>query len=83
MNRKKDYFHHNHGIVQKKIFYRGVLGVFGLPRWCSGTEITCQAKRRRRGRVDPWLGKIPWSQKWQPTLVFLPGESHGQRSLAG
>ena len=32
---------------------------------------------------DPWIGKIPWRKAWQPTLVFLPGESHGQRSLAG
>ena len=32
---------------------------------------------------DPWLGKIPWRRKWQPTPVFLPGESHGQRSLVG
>ena len=32
---------------------------------------------------DPWVGKIPWKGKWQPTPVFLPGESHGQRSLAG
>ena len=31
----------------------------------------------------PWLGKIPWRRKWQPTPVFLPGESHGQRSVAG
>ena len=29
------------------------------------------------------VGKIPWSRKWQPTPVFLPGEFHGQRSLAG
>ena len=32
---------------------------------------------------DPWVGKIPWRRKWQPTPVFLPGESHGQRSLVG
>ena len=31
----------------------------------------------------PWIGNMPWSQKWQPTPVFLPGKSHGQRSLAG
>ena len=31
----------------------------------------------------PWVGKLPWRRKWQPTPVFLPGESHGQRSLAG
>ena len=29
--------------------------------------------------LDPWVGKIPWRRKWQPTPVFLPGESHGQR----
>ena len=32
---------------------------------------------------DPWVGKIPWRRTWQPTPVFLPGETHGQRSLAG
>ena len=32
---------------------------------------------------NPWVRKIPWRRAWQPTLVFLPGESHGQRSLAG
>ena len=32
---------------------------------------------------DPWVGKIPWSRKWQPTPVFLPGKFHGQRSLVG
>ena len=32
---------------------------------------------------DPWMGKIPWRRKWQPTPVFLPGESHGQRNLVG
>ena len=32
---------------------------------------------------DPWVGKNPWRRKWQPTLVFLPAESHGQRSMVG
>ena len=32
---------------------------------------------------ETWVGKIPWRRKWQPTPVFLPGESHGQRSLVG
>ena len=36
----------------------------------------------RRLRFDPWVGKIFWRRKWQPTPVFLPGEFHGQRSLA-
>ena len=54
-----------------------------LPRWQSGEEFTCQFKRHRRHGLCLWVGKIPWSRKWQPTLVFLPGESHGQRNLVG
>ena len=34
-------------------------------------------------RFDPCVEKVPWKRKWQPTLVFLPAKSHGQRSLAG
>ena len=37
----------------------------------------------RRPGFDSWVGKIPWRRKWQPTPVFLPRESHGQRSLTG
>ena len=33
--------------------------------------------------LSPWVGKIPWRRAWQPTPVFVPGESHGQRSLGG
>ena len=40
------------------------------------------AKCKRVG-FDPWVRKIPWRRKWQPTPVFLPGKSHGQRSLVG
>ena len=43
-------------------------------------ESTCQC--RRRG-FNPWVRKIPWRREWQPTSVFLPGESHGERSLTG
>ena len=55
----------------------------GLPSWCSGKESTYQYRRHKRRGFDPWVGKIPWREEWQPTPVFLPGESHGQRSLAG
>ena len=41
---------------------------------------SCQCNRCR---FDPWVGKIPWRKKWQPTPEFLSGESHGLRSLAG
>ena len=49
-------------------------------RLMSGKESTCQC---RRCRFDPWVGKIPWRRKWQPTPVFSPGKAHGQRRLAG
>ena len=54
--------------------------ISGLPRWLSGKESSCQC---RRHRFDPWVGKISWRRKWQPTLVSLPGKFHGQRSLVG
>ena len=37
----------------------------------------------RRHRFNPWVRKTPWRRKWQPTPLFLPEKSHGQRSLAG
>ena len=37
----------------------------------------------RRPGFDPWVEKIPWGRKWQPTPIFLPGESHGWKRLAG
>ena len=52
----------------------------GLPWRLSGKKSTCQFKRYR---FDPWVGKIPWRRKWQPTPVLLPGKSRRQRSLAG
>ena len=54
-----------------------------LPRWLSGKESHYQCGRCRRCGFDPWVGKIPWRGAWQPTPVFLPGESNGKRSLAG
>ena len=44
-------------------------------------ESDCQCRIRRRLGFDPWVGKIPRRKKWQPTPVFLPGKSHGQRGL--
>ena len=55
--------------------------IYSLPRWLSGKASTCQCWRHRRHGFDPWVGKILWRRKWQPTPVFLPGESHGWRSL--
>ena len=52
-----------------------------LTRWRSGKESTCQWRRCRRHGFSPWVGKIPRRRKQQPAAIFLPGESHGQRSL--
>ena len=54
-----------------------------LPRWHSGKESTCQRRRCKKRRFDPWVGKMAWSVKWQPASVFLPGKFHGQRSREG
>ena len=56
---------------------------FGVPRWLSGKASAHQCRKCRRCRFDPWIRKIPWRSKWQPTPVFLPGESDGYRSLVG
>ena len=47
----------------------------------SGKEPACQWRRCKRHRFNRWVQKSPWRRAWQPTPVFLPGESHGQRSL--
>ena len=49
----------------------------------SGKEPACQCRRHKRCGFDPWIGKIPCRRAWQLIPLFLPGESHGQRSLAG
>ena len=54
----------------------------GLPGGTSGTELPCQCMGLKRPGLDPWVRKISWRRKWQPTPVFLPGESYGLRSLA-
>ena len=60
--------------------------------WCDqmgflggtiGKEPTGQCRRLKRHGFDPWVRKIPWRGKWQPTPVFLPGKYYGQRSLVG
>ena len=48
----------------------------GVPRWRSGKEFVCQCKRHKRHVFDPWVGNIPWSRKWQPAPMLLPGIFH-------
>jgi len=68
------------------------LQVIKLPVWtyCGGfpggardTEPAFQFRKHKRRGFDSWIRKIPWRRAWKPTPVFLPGESHGQRSLVG
>ena len=49
----------------------------------AGKEPAWQYRRLKRCELDPWVRKIPWNRKCQPVPVFLPGESHEQRHLAG
>ena len=58
----------------------GVVFFVGLPQWLSSKRIHLWC---RRHRFNPWVWKIPWRRKWQPTPVILPRKSHGQRNLAG
>ena len=53
----------------------------GFPGGTSGKGPACQCRRHKRCRFNPWVGKSPRRRAWQPAPVFLPGESHGQRSL--
>ena len=63
--------------------------IWKLPIWCHwASRVALVVKNppanagHVRHRFDPWVRKIPWRKAWQPTPVFLPGESHGKRSLA-
>ena len=65
---------------------QGTVGPTVLPGqflFLSGKEPTSQCRRCKRLRFNPWIGKILWRKASQRTPVFLSGESHGQRSLAG
>ena len=55
-------------------------GTSGPPWWLSGKESACQCSGLG---FDHWVGKMPRRREWQPTPVFLPGKSHGRRSLVG
>ena len=54
-----------------------------FPGGSDGTESACGRFSCGRPEFNPWVGKILWRREWHPTPVFLPGESHGQRSLVG
>ena len=55
----------------------------GFPGGASGKEPACQCRRWKTRELNTGVGKILWRRAWQPTPVFLPGKSPGQRSLLG
>ena len=65
------------------LFFKYLEPHMGFPGDANGKEPACHCRRYKRQGFNLWVGKIPWRRKWQPTSVFLPGKSHGQRSLAG
>ena len=57
-----------------------IQSISGLPRWCSGKELACQSRIGKRCGFNPGSGRSPGvGDGWEPTSVFLPGESHGRR----
>ena len=68
------------GSCRPFLFLNSVSRLPGLPWWLGGKESTWKC---RDVGFNPWVRKVPQRKKWQPTLVFLPEESHGQRYLVG
>ena len=77
--RKSNMFLH----VQNSHLKYKLVCISRLPWWFSGKESACQCRRQKKCRFSLWVGKIPCRRKWQPTPVFLPGKSHGWKSLVG
>ena len=73
IQRQQDYFRAHQEFRIEKLY----------SRWHSGKESACQCRRCRRCQFGPWVGKIPWRKKREPTTVLLPGKFHGQMSLVG
>ena len=71
------FFQHH---VLKRLSFLLCINIFLFPWWLRWEKICLQY---RGPWFDPWVRKIPWRRKWQPTPVLLPGESHGQWSLVG
>ena len=73
-----------HIYVTSQSHYLGSVRCGGLPKWrFSVKDPACQGRRHKRPGCHLWVRKVPWRRAQQPTPVFLPGESHGQRSLVG
>ena len=69
--------HSNLRVLEKSSRHYYIIGTFLV------AEMVRNLPAMQETRFDPWVRKIPWRKEWQPTPVFLPGESHGQMSLVG
>ena len=97
LSRKNTYFFVLHLVFLKLIFYHNhnknhhqqnsaILVIIFTHKAFSGGSAVKNLPAMQGPQemwLNPWIGKIPWRRKWQPTPVFLPGESYGQRSLVG
>ena len=63
--------------------YLSLIKKMGFPDGTGVKDPACQCRRHERLGFIPYVWKIPWRRAWQPTPIFLPGESNGQRRLAG
>ena len=69
--------------VRQNLVFGTTIVQTGLPRWLSGKDSVCNTGAVEDTGLIPGSGRSPGRRAWQPTPVFLPGESHGQRSLVG
>ena len=73
--------------VSSRIIISEAFSRMSLPYWYIRTSLIAQTVKNMPTMQETWfnpqVGKIPWRRIWQPTLVFLPREAHGQRSLVG
>ena len=81
-NFERQYSTNNRGIywMLPRLLWWSCHDIWAFP---GGKESTSQCKRSKTRRFNPWVEKIPWRRKWQPTPVVLPGKFLGQRSPAG
>ena len=68
---------------QKEIWSGILTFLWDFMDFPGGSDGKSTCLQCRRPRFDPWVGKIPWRRKWQPTPVLLSGKSHGERILVG
>ena len=65
-------------MLKRKIMYHKKYMYTHTTNMRGSKEPACQCRRHKRHSFGIWVGKIPWRRAWQPTPVFLPGESHGR-----